>query len=196
MKKPLFILVGGPNGAGKTSVGQRIAHSWLKVKTYLNADLIAKGLGPERGTPVEAGRQLLLSMKDLMAKKASFAVESTLSSMASRLWLERALTLGYEVWVIYVYLESHQLAQARVRQRVLRGGHHVEDDVVERRYGVGLETIRYFISKDDVNYVLINNSGKNPLTAAVKTPKLFQIGDYEIFTQIKDGSRQRAEGNQ
>ncbi len=78
---PTIVVIGGPDGAGKWTVaGGLLGH--LGVGTFVNADLIAlglSGLNPE-SRAFESGRVMLHEMRQLAARKETFAFETTLAS--------------------------------------------------------------------------------------------------------------------
>jgi predicted ABC-type ATPase len=83
---------------------------------------------------VEAGRIMLRRLNELASAGQDFAFETTLSGNAFRGSMDRWRSMGYVVRVVHLWLESPDLAIARVRRRVQHGGHSVPDDVVRRRF--------------------------------------------------------------
>ena len=77
---PVVYVIAGPNGAGKTTFAREFLPS-EGVFEFLNADLLAAGLAPLRpeAMAVRAARLLLNRWRELVAAKADFAFESTLS---------------------------------------------------------------------------------------------------------------------
>lgn len=133
---PSVIVIGGPNGAGKTTISRPIIGESFGVPTFVNADIIAQGLSgfnPE-ALAFQAGRIMLNRLRELAAERAIFAFESTLASRTFEPWIRKLIATGYDFHLLYVWLDSAELAQRRVRLRVKRGGHHIPDEIVERRY--------------------------------------------------------------
>jgi len=78
---PDVVAVAGPNGAGKSTVGARLLEETLRVRQFVNADDIARGLSgfaPESAA-FEAGRVMLHWMDELARRRETFAFETTLS---------------------------------------------------------------------------------------------------------------------
>jgi len=73
-------------------------------------------------------------IKELIRSKGDFGFETTLASMGHRQIIQLDRKAGYSVVLIYFWLESPELAKARVRARVEKGGHNIPQDVIERRY--------------------------------------------------------------
>lgn len=133
---PEVFVLGGPNGAGKTTVAAALLPRKLQVDRFINADFIAKGLSPHapETSAMEAGRSMLRRIRTLRDHGETFAFESTLASRSFVGFLRGCQRAGYIVHVIYVALESADLAVQRVKLRVERGGHDIPEAVVRRRY--------------------------------------------------------------
>ena len=69
----------------------------------------------------------------------SFALETTLSGVGYVRMIHRWRALGYHVKLIFIELPNPEFAIQRVAMRVQQGGHHIDDDVVERRFYAGLK---------------------------------------------------------
>lgn len=54
-------------------------------------------------------------------------------------WLPRLNDSGYNVHVVFLWLNSPELAIARVAERVRKGGHDIPAETIRRRYARGLE---------------------------------------------------------
>lgn len=137
---PELVALAGPNGAGKSTVGPALLRESLGISIFVNADLIAQGLSglePE-GAAFEAGRIMLVRLDELARRRASFAFETTLSGRTYARRISHLLQDGYRFHVVFLWLDSPELAVARVEDRVRAGGHAVPEEVVRRRYDAGL----------------------------------------------------------
>src|SRR5712691_4165619 len=134
------VVVGGPNGAGKTSWAAKHLPATLNIREFVNADEIARGLSPldPDSSIVAAGRVMLDRLDALVGAGDSFAFETTCTSRRHLRLLKRCRAVGYRVTLVFLWLPSADVALARVARRVRQGGHHIPDDVVVRRYSVGL----------------------------------------------------------
>ena len=70
----------------------------------------------------------------MLAAKASFAIESTLSGKTYVAMIREAKALGYRFVLHYIVIDSDTQAVDRVALRVKIGGHHVPEDDVRRRF--------------------------------------------------------------
>jgi predicted ABC-type ATPase len=136
---PNLYVIGGPNGAGKTTIARTLLPEFLGCYEFVNADLIAAGLSPFRpeGVAIRAGRLMLERMSSLAESGVDFAFESTLASRSFVPFLKNCKARGYEIHLLYVWLDSPERAIERVANRVLEGGHFVPDETVKRRYETG-----------------------------------------------------------
>ena len=85
-----------------------------------------------------AGRIMLRRLDELAEQRTTFAFETTLASKSFAPWIVRLKGGGYLFHLIYLWLPSAQMTIGRVESRVQQQGHHVPDDIVQRRYTRGL----------------------------------------------------------
>jgi predicted ABC-type ATPase len=140
---PLVVVLAGPNGAGKSTSAPYLLKDALAVDEFVNADTIAQGLSAYRpdAAAVTAGRVMLERLRALANLRRDFAFETTLSGRSHARWLRELQRAGYRTHLIFLSLPSAELAIARVADRVRRGGHHVSDAVVRRRFVAGLRNL-------------------------------------------------------
>jgi len=134
--RPTIYLIAGCNGSGKTTFAKEFLPTEVKCLRFLNADEIARGLSPLNPSAgaVKAARLLLLQIEDCLRRRATFALETTLSGKTYSRLFRHARQLGYEIELHYLWLSSPAQAVARVRQRVRMGGHHVPAADIRRRF--------------------------------------------------------------
>lgn len=140
---PNLYIISGCNGAGKTTASYAILPEILDCREFVNADNIAAGISPFNVSAVamEAARIMLTRIEELLDQGVDFAIETTLSTRSYKLLVEKAHNLGYTVTLLYFWLSSPLVAIERVAIRVARGGHHIPDETVERRYYRGLKNL-------------------------------------------------------
>lgn len=171
MAKDLLIL-GGPNGAGKTTTAARLLPHDLGIREFVNADEIARGISPfnPEATAIMAGRVMIERMRALVAAGESFAFETTCSGRAHAEFLRSCRGAGYRITLIYLWLNSPQMALARVARRVDRGGHSIPPDVVTRRYHAGIRNMRdLYLPLADVASIYDNSDGAGGTLIAQRT---------------------------
>lgn len=129
-RAPQFWVFAGPNGAGKSTLAD--LYGLTTRLPVVSPDAIA---ATEKVNPLASGRQALAERERLLGRKADFAVDTTLSGRRELALMRRAADCGYKVNLVFVCLESPQLCQSRVAQRVAVGGHAVPPKEIARRYG-------------------------------------------------------------
>ena len=139
-----ILIVAGPNGAGKTTFATEFLLNEADCPTFINADLIAAGLNPFQPelSAFRAGRLMLEMIDDYVSRGESFSFEITLSGRSFArlipLWQEQ----GYWVKLYFLRLPSAAMAVDRVGHRVRRGGHHVPEEEIRRRFDSGLRNFQ------------------------------------------------------
>jgi predicted ABC-type ATPase len=136
MPVPTIYIIAGCNGAGKTTFAKEFLPHEVKCLRFYNADEIARGLSPldPSAGAIKAGRLLLNEIRESLDRHETFALESTLSGKTYIRMFKRALSLGYEVELHYLWLSNVEQAIARVRRRVRMGGHDVPAADIRRRF--------------------------------------------------------------
>jgi predicted ABC-type ATPase len=133
----IYVLA-GVNGAGNSSIGGVTFNQ--RGAEYFNPDAAARriqqadpSLAPREANSLawHEGRRLL---ERAIAGRRSFAFETTLGGNTIAALLETAAERGLEVRAWYAGLSGRELHIARVRQRVLRGGHDIPESDIRRRY--------------------------------------------------------------
>src|SRR5262249_31906423 len=115
---------------------QRLLGEKLSLMSFVNADIIARGINgfdPE-SVAAEAGAIMIERIRKLADERADFAVETTLAGRTYISFLRRLRTDGYRVELYYFWLPSADLAIRRVRDRVASGGHHIPETTIRQRY--------------------------------------------------------------
>ena len=187
MDKNLYI-VAGCNGAGKTTASYSILPEILNCKEFVNADEIARGLSPfqPEKVSIEAGRIMLKRIDELLYGNKTFAFETTLASKSYKNKIKAAKAKDYTVTLLFFWLQTVDLAIQRVETRVLLGGHHVEADVIERRYVNGIKNLFdiYFSLADNV-LIIDNSESIHQIIAKKINNSDLQIIDNLKFNKIR-----------
>jgi predicted ABC-type ATPase len=133
----IFVLA-GTNGAGKSSVmGAMILE---QGSTFFDPDAATKKilaanvsitLGEANSMAWRDGVRMLQQAID---ERLYFVFETTLGGRTIVAMMESALEAGAEVRVWFVGLDSPELHIARVKARVLLGGHDIPEEKIRERY--------------------------------------------------------------
>lgn len=157
----IMYIIAGCNGAGKTTAFRKSLYESLGCPEFINSDEIARDLCPDdvESVQVRAGRLAIEGIRSHLAGQKSFCVETTLATRTYRGHIREAHRNGFKVALFYYWLDSPNLAVARVEQRVIEGGHNVPKDVIRERYD---KSVRYLSSlyMPEVDFwKIVNNSG-------------------------------------
>ena len=188
-KLPKLYIIAGCNGAGKTTASFTILPEILGCKEFINADEIAKGLSPfqPESVAVQAGRIMLARMDELLQKGETFAFETTLATKSYKQKIEWAQANGYEVTLLFFWLDSPNIAKERVAQRVAEGGHNIPLETIERRYYNGIANLfTIYIDMVDICYIFDNSEGRKELIAQKERHKDILIYNNDKFNLIKN----------
>jgi predicted ABC-type ATPase len=184
---PNLYIIAGCNGAGKTTTSYTVLPEMLNCKEFVNADEIARGLSPFQPETVsfQAGRIMLNRIKELLESGKDFGFETTLATRSYVPLIAKAKKKGYSVSLIYFWLESVELAKARVRSRVEKGGHNIPATIIERRYKRGLRNFFTLYKKLPDRWIIYDNSKAIPeLVAMGNSPLDSYIYNNELWTKI------------
>ena len=179
-------IIAGPNGAGKTTTAETLLPDFLHCVEYVNADNIARGISPFNPESVafQAGRVMLERMKELVDRKIDFAFETTLSAKSYVSFIKFCKQKGYDITLIFIFLDSPETAKQRVKSRVEKGGHNIPEKIIERRYYKGLENLgKYFVNLCD-SVMIFNNTGQTPILVSELIEREWQVYDNNDFSKI------------
>ena len=132
---PKLYILSGCNGSGKTTASYTLLPDLLDCREFVNSDEFAKSLSPfnPSAASITASRYMLMKINYLLGRYEDFSIETTLATRSLVKIIEEAQSVGYEVTLLYFWLNSPELAISRVRDRVAAGGHNIPDNVVRRR---------------------------------------------------------------
>ena len=176
-----LIIVGGPNGAGKTTIG--LEYASLHSTLFLSADAIAAEMSPDdpAAQRMAAGTQFIRKLDSALKGDTSLVVESTLSGRTLRHKLRDARERGFTVTIVFMFLDSAETCVQRVKERVRKGGHDVAEQDVRRRFGRSITNFWKIYRQLANHWLLIYNSGNQPVDVAVGTASDTAILDLERF---------------
>ncbi len=186
------VVIGGPNGAGKTTSASVVVPEMLGIMEFVNADEIARGLSPfnPEAQAVAAGRLMLTRMRTLMQDGESFAFETTCAGRGHVRTLQECRSADCRVTLIYLWLPSPDIAVGRVARRVAQGGHYIPEDVIRRRYSLGLRNmLQLYLPVADVAYICDNSDERRVLIAEQKPESGLSIYDRRRWKLMKEAAR-------
>lgn len=179
---PTLYILAGANGSGKSTIARELLPTEGLV--YVNADDIARELCPQdmQRARIQAGREVHRRMEELFSRKISFALESTLSGNGHIKTLQQARANGYRVILIYVFVDNAAACLARIKSRVLNGGHPVPQEDVIRRFARSKTNFWHkYKSLADEWYLYYNGMGDISLVSQQIHARPMQILSDDLF---------------
>lgn len=154
-------VIAGPNGSGKSSFTARA--DFEGKKNLLDPDAVAKRIDPDdpARAAIAAAREVIRMTRQYLESGESFALETTLAGRNNIETMEEAKLRGFSVRLIYVCLDRPERNVQRVWERRSRGGHHVPESDVKRRYERSLANLPAALKIAD-DAVAYDNSGPTP----------------------------------
>ncbi len=180
-------IIAGPNGSGKTTFALNYLPVIAGCRNFINADLLAHGLSPLSvdTAAMQAGRLFLKQIALQITLGVDFAFETTLSGLSYVQLLGKLRQKGYRFHLYFLWVPEATLAIKRVAQRVKRGGHHIPNHVIKRRYQKGIFNLfHHYLSVLD--YVaILDNTSAHPKLIYEKSNGHEKIVQPKIFSLIK-----------
>ena len=184
---PRLYIISGCNGAGKTTASYSLLPEMLDCKDFVNSDEFAKSLSPfdPSQASIQASRYMLLKVRYLLKRNEDFAVETTLATRTLLKIVKAAQDAGYTVTLLYFWLNSPELAIARVKARVAAGGHNIPEETIRRRYHVGIDYFFNIYAPISERWILADNS-QIPFRVIAEGSKndVINIKDEETYKKI------------
>ena len=185
---PNLYIISGCNGSGKTTASYTVLPEMLGCTQFVNSDEFAKSFSPfnPADASISAGRFMLLKIRYLLGRKEDFSIETTLATRSLMRTIEEAKENGYQVTLLYFWINSPDLAVKRVRDRVAAGGHSIPEHVIRRRYDMGL---RYFFNDYmpvSDRWILVDNSQVPFTMIAEGDHRQTTIQDPALYQHIWD----------
>ena len=164
--RPLALFYAGPNGSGKSTL--RGLDDDSRIQIHIDPDAIAHAMNTRdaQAADLSAGREAIRRFKAALTAKTSFSMETTLSGASILKRMADARAAGFAVALRYVALDDPDENVARVADRVARGGHHIPEAVIRRRYTESLENLPLAVVLCD-RAIIRDNSGTFAVTHLV-----------------------------
>ena len=147
-----YVLFAGVNGAGKSTLYDNLIFNRMHSFPRVNSDeILRESQGDWKNTidQMIAMKEALRRIYNYLENGISFNQETTLSGSSANRLISMAKKRGYKVELYYVGLESADLAVQRVQNRVNKGGHGVEEEVIRKRYENSLKNLGTIIPMCD-----------------------------------------------
>ncbi len=184
---PRLYIISGPNGSGKTTASYGVLPELLDCVEFVNSDEFAKHLAPfaPESAYITASRLMLRKVQYLFDRREDFCIETTLATRSLLKMARSAQRKGYYVTVLYFWLNSPEIAIARVAARVQAGGHDIPEETIRRRYQMGLNYLFHSYMPTCDKWILADNSNPPFEVVAEGSKKGLIIRDMERYNTIR-----------
>ncbi|MHA3050695.1 zeta toxin family protein [Acinetobacter sp. ANC 4639] len=115
--------------------------------------------------------------KELLLLKVSFTFETVMSHKSKIDFLRDAKSAGYRTYLYFVTTEDPDINVDRVRQRVKKGGHAVDETKIRERYSRTMSMLIDAIEVSDRAFLFDNSSNK-----AANASYICEVTDGETLT--------------
>lgn len=181
MSRPWLWILAGPNGSGKTSFAQAPSNqSLIPDVEFLNPDdvtkqkLISQGYQGFHDSPLELQRSLFIEaanevstrLNEAALNRERIGIETVLSTDKYLSLVKQVRASGGYFYLIYIVLNSPDLACERVAARAAKKGHSVPPDKIHDRWYKSIQNLPKFAALAKAFWVF-DNSDSNPENAPV-----------------------------
>lgn len=181
---PVLTVIGGPNGAGKSTHSKELLEdygieafdfdkSFYSIWSQFSFDPAIEQ------SAFDGALDLYVNQRaSALTKNQNFAFETNYHTKDILPVVNLFKSKGYTVELIFIFLESTSIAIERVKDRVAKGGHPVDEETIIQRFNNGLTLINesfqvfdsvslYLSEQNTVNAIAILEPGKsNAITFA------------------------------
>ena len=185
MSNKQIIIIGGANGSGKTTLALKYFNE-IGLE-FLNADLIAKDLENKgiKNAMIAAGRIFFERLAKYLESNQSFILETTLSGSYINKVARKAQEFGYNVKLIYLFLDNAELCVERVKTRVLKGGHDVPEIDIVRRYSRSVDNFWTKMAPLSNSWILMYNGDEGFQQVALGENELYSVENEFLFDKFQ-----------
>jgi predicted ABC-type ATPase len=139
----------GPTGSGKSTFISHLGYTG----EYTNADDVVASTGMSN---IDAAKFVDEKRYQAIKEGRDFTFETVLSSTYKMDLLRTAKRQGYFIKCFFILTKDPNLNVARVKARVLQGGHDVDPDKIKARYLRSLANIKELLEICDILHVYDN----------------------------------------
>ncbi len=186
---PRLWIVAGPNGCGKsTAYGRSDVAEFDGSVWIINPDLLTRRLQSAEGLKLEAANLAAVQRIEAWLNASidvhqTIGVETVLSTSKYRGLITEARERGFEVRLIFVYVDTLERQLERIRLRVAKGGHDVPINKVAARRERSFKEFRWFFWHVDRAWVF-DNSGAEPKVVARKEARNVAFRSLDLIPEL------------
>lgn len=160
---PVLTIIAGPNGAGKSTHSKELLSDFgieafdfnkefYAVWSEFNFDPYIEQSAHERAQKLYTDRR-----SAALAKKQNFAFETNFHTKEVLSVVEMFRSKHCHIELIFICLESPAIAIERVKDRVAKGGHSVDEETIGKRFDDGLDMLNRSFHQFDLVSIYLSN---------------------------------------
>ncbi|MEM6814085.1 MAG: zeta toxin family protein [Bacteroidota bacterium] len=194
------MIIAGPNGAGKSTFSQALLSTHYGIPYAFDWDKLfyqrwsAYGSDPavKEGVRNSVNETFQTQLEESFSNKISFAYETNFQDQFNIDVIVQANQLGFETRVLFLMLDSPEIAIERVDQRVKEGGHFVEEDTIRFRFEKGLTLLdNYFdlpgkIRLFDTSTNWLSSNEPNKSVAVIEHGAVTFLDNLRIISNLRN----------
>lgn len=182
-EKIVYRIYAGVNGAGKSTLYDS-EHMDAGIKRVNADEILMKNGGDWRNVKdiMTASKEAIRQVNRYLMDGVSFCQETTLSGKSILNNIKEAKERGFSIMLLYVGVDSPEIAIERVKARVQKGGHGVAEEDIRRRYYRSLDNLKEVLPYCDC-IKIYDNSGESLVN-------IVSINEIKsIFNEIPDWAK-------
>ena len=183
----------GVNGAGKTTLYYNALEQNNDFGRRINIDEIVSAFGDWKNQKDQIrASKIAINLRNSYIKNSyDFNLETTLCGSSILSLFQKLKKCDYTIHLYYVKVDSVDIAKDRVAQRVKKGGHNIDEKMIERRFKESLENLEKVIPLCDNIFEFDNSKNEMELKkiANAQTPipnKQANIQSFNPNDSIED----------
>lgn len=191
--KPTVTVVAGPNGAGKSSLQSLLRQARLVNCNIVNIDALEIDVDTLPNDMLryeyEKSRRTDRKFKELCEEAISnhkdFSFECNLREEQVK-YLQLFENAGYEINLVFIWLDCIETSYKRVEKRVANGGHAVGKESIRTNFYEGLKNLdEYFDGWNNV-YIIDNSKDSSLMNDGDSLPLIIYIKDAKVLYVTKN----------
>lgn len=127
-----YTVIAGVNGCGKSSLIGVLRTETNDIGFIVDENKLTVSCG---GNALQGGKKAIAMIEECLEKEICFTQETTLSGKKTLNTIKRAIEKDYAIRLYYVGLNTMEESLLRIENRVKKGGHNIDTEMVEKRFG-------------------------------------------------------------
>lgn len=191
--KPTVTVVAGPNGAGKSSLQSLLRQARLVNCNIVNIDALEIDVDTLPNDMLryeyEKSRRTDQKFKELCEEAISnhkdFSFECNLREEQVK-YLQLFEDAGYEINLVFIWLDCIETSYKRVEKRVANGGHEVGKKSITRNFYEGLKNLDECFDGWNNVYIIDNSKDSSLMKDGEVLPLMIYVKDAKVLYVTKN----------